>query len=80
MQCDAFLVLVVRRAVQYVVVVEDTAVSPAWRVTRIAPGMSSGFTGASSVEDSARWSGVRGTLCEPGTMYKQLSLRRALNG
>ena len=49
-----------------------------WSVTRTAPSMSRGFFGGSVVSDRARCSGVRGSLCEPGTTKRQLSSYNAL--
>ena len=49
-----------------------------WRVTWMAPGMSSGFSGGSRVTESARCSSVLGSLCDPGTMYRQESSHNAL--
>ncbi len=45
----------------------------------MAPGMSSGSAGASIVVECIRCSGVRGTLCEPGTTYRQASSYSALS-
>ena len=47
-------------------------------VNCIDPGIASGSTGGSSVPECLHCSAVLGTLCDPGTMYKQESRYNAL--